>query len=1014
MGKKWGILIVVQISFAQETQTVNGTVTDGDGMPLPGVNIVVKGTSRGTQSDFDGNYSILAKSNDILVFTYVGFVSQEYRVGNATTINAVMETDAAELEEVVVMGYVTKGRNEVTGSAVQVRGEELAEVPMVSADQALQGKVAGLTISASSGTPGSTQDIRIRGVGSITAGNEPLYVIDGVPVVNNNFSGDDDSSSLSPLSSINAQDIESMTVLKDASATAAYGARGSNGVIVITTKSGKSGETVFSVNSTVGFQNKAVDGRQVLTGAQAFELFLDGVYNTYGETYEFTREGAQQFAFDNGLDDGAYQAWIDAGRPEAHWDKVIKNEDALVQSYDISVQGGGEKSTFYASLGYNETEGIAIGTNFKRISGKINYSREFSESVNWNVSLTASNSLQDGISEQSAYFSNPITSPYFTAPIVQPYNQDGSYNLNIPGGYNPLYLVENDILQNDLTRALVNSSLDWEIIDNLTFETTIGLDYNINAYRNYNNRVHGNGEGETNGYAQQSTETNFNYVTQNSLGYSAMFDRHSLDAKVLIEFQENKNNYLYGYGQNFPADDLTYLANAPGSQSAYSSFADWKNISYLGLLNYNFDRRYIADFTYRREGSSRFAAGNRFGDFWSVGGAWNLHAEDFLINSDVVNQLRIRGSYGQSGNSAIELNTYQALLSYDADYAGQGAVYPSQFGNANLTWEKNKTLDVGIDYGLWNNRLTGSLAYYRKETFDLLQEVPLSRTTGHSQQNQNIGTMVNKGFEAELNFNVFNTDDFSWTIGGNVATVDNEVTELALDPEGNVITIDDGLKRTAVGHPVFEWYMRKYAGVDPQTGSPQWYVNGEGGETTSTYSEAEEAFQGTSALPTFSGGLNTHVNFKGFFVDASVYFAGGHSVYEDWAFYTQHAGLYTTLYYAGTENLMNRWQEPGDITDVPKMTYSTTGERASSSSTRFLYDGDYIRLKNIAVGYNLPVEILTGTGFDAVRVAVRGTNLLTWVKDDGLKYDPEVRANGYTTLTTPPVKTVSLNLNLKF
>ncbi len=503
-------------------------------------------------------------------------------------------------------------------------------------------------------------------------------------------------------------------------------------------------------------------------------------------------------------------------------------------------------------------------------------------------------------------------------------------------------------------------------------------------------------------------------MTQNSLGYSTMFDKHSLDAKVLIEYQENKNNYLYGYGQNFPAEGLTYIASAPGSQEAYSSFADWKNISYLGLLNYNFDGRYVADFTYRREGSSRFASGNRFGDFWSVGAAWNLHSEEFLMDSEVFNQLRIRGSYGLSGNSAIELNTYQAMLSYDEDYAGQGAVYPSQFGNKNLTWEKNRTLDVGVDFGLWNNRLSGSFAYYKKETFDLLQDVPLSKTTGHNSQNQNVGTMVNKGFEAELNFNVINTEDFSWTVGGNFATVDNEITELARDPEGNVISIDRGLTRTAVGHPVWEWYMRKYAGVDPQTGSPLWYVDGQSGETTSVYSDADEAFQEKSALPTYSGGFNTHLNFKGFFVDANLYFAGGHAIYEDWAFYTQHAGLYTTLYYAGTQNLMDRWQEPGDITDVPKMTYTNTGERASSSSTRFLYDGDYIRLKNIAVGYSLPMEILDGTGFDAVRLAVRGTNLLTWVKDDGLKYDPEVRANGYTTLTTPPVKTVSLNLNLKF
>lgn len=1001
-----------QLSFAQETGNISGTVTDEDGLPLPGVNIIVKDTQIGTQSNFDGNYTISAESNDILIFSYLGFQTVERTVGNATTIDLTLETDAAQLEEVVILGYTQRGQNQVTGSAVQVSGEEIAQVPVVSPTQALQGKVAGVQITQSSGTPGSVQDIRIRGVGSITAGNDPLYVIDGVPVVNDNVTGASWVSSLSPLSSLNSDDIESITVLKDASATSAYGARGSNGVIVVTTKSGGSDKTRFTFSATVGFQNDAVEGRQILNGAQRQELFEDGVFNSFGEEYGFNRGEAFDWAVLNLPESAQYVNWDGTS---TDWADLMNNEDALMQDYTISASGGNEVSSFYASLGYNETEATVIGSDFKRISGKFNYSRDFSDKVRFTLNTTASNTEQNAILEQGGYFQNPYITKYYLSPLEEAYNPDGSLNTNLNSNiYNNLFTVQHDVNENNLTRAIVNSSLEWDIIDNLSIKTLIGLDYNLAAWRNYDNRIHGSyGYPDINGRATASVNRNFNIVNQNSLSYELVEDDHNLSVTALMEYQKNNNNFIYVSGQNFPADGLTYVANAPSNQSASASFGNWKNVSYLGLLNYSFARRYILDLTYRREGSSRFAPQQRFGSFWSLGAAWNLHDEAFMENVNFIDQLRIRGSYGVSGNSGIGLNQYQALLSYSSDYAGQGAVSPSQFGNNSLTWEKNNNYDVGVEVRLFE-RITGSFAYFHRKTYDLLQNVPLSYTTGHSSQDRNVGSMINKGIEVELGVDIFKTRNFNWNVSANVGTVENEVTELALNPNGDPITVDSGLRRTELGHPVFEWYMKKYAGVDPATGSPIWYINGVSGEVTSNYTDAGLAFQGKSALPTFSGGLSTHLDFKGFFLNATVNFAGGNAIYEDFAGTYMNSGLTVTSSRNGVADLMDRWQQPGDVTDIPKMVHSQLGENSASSSTRFLYDGDFIRLRNVSVGYNFPSSAVENLGFDGFRLAVTGTNLATWVKDDDLKWDPEVRADGTTRMTTPPVKAVTLNLTLNF
>ncbi len=913
------LAFVVQLTFAQE-KVVTGTVIDEDGLPLPGVNVIEKGTTNGTQTNFDGEYSLSVDVGTVITFSYVGFSTQEVTVGTANVYDITLGADAAALEEVVVMGYTSKRRDDMTGSAVQVGSEELQQTPMASVDQALQGKVAGLTIQGSSGTPGSVQNIRIRGVSSLNAGTEPLYVIDGVPIINNDVGGAASGSSLSALASINSNDIESMTVLKDAAATAAYGARGANGVIVITTKNGKSGKTTFNVSSYYGFTNNAVDGPKMLTGAQREELFYEGILNSFGEDNGLsTIEDAKEFDA-NILESSygrTYQAWNAAGRPEGDWENTVKNEDAPIQEHVISATGGADDHNFYASLGYYDQEATVVGAEFDRISGALNFSKQFTDNLEFTTSNNASHTFQDGILEGSAYFSSPMAARYFLSPVDQPYNEDGSINLGT-GLPNPLYIAENDIDQSKLTRILSNNALTWNTpIENLSATSRFSVDYQVYNYKRYRNRVSGDGDA-TNGYGFVVSRNTATYVFQNSLDYLFSRGDHNFSFKVLQEYQKYRRNYIDAEGDQFVADGLTNLASAGNPTGAFSEFTDWSVASYLGNASYNLDNRYVLDLTYRREGNSRFGADNRWGDFWAVGAAWNLHREDFLSNNDVINTLKLRGSYGKTGNANIGINSYQVLFNYDADYAGTGASYPATFGNEDLTWETSYTFDAGLEFGLIGNRITGSLAYYKKKTEDMLLNVPLSLTSGFDEQRRNIGEMENSGFEAELDLAIVRSNDFNLNIGGNIASVENEILELATDANGVEIPVinpdaPSGTQRSETGSMANEWYMPTWAGVDPATGVDTWYVNGVDGETTTNYGAAERAFQGSSALPTLTAGLNFHVDFKGFFLDVSGYYAGGHSVYESWHLYLNQSNLYPTGVYNGYASLMDRWQQPGDL-----------------------------------------------------------------------------------------------------
>ncbi|MGL4581832.1 MAG: SusC/RagA family TonB-linked outer membrane protein [Flavobacterium sp.] len=1013
LNYKWivaaGIMLLSQNISAQQ-KALKGVVTEG-GVPLPGVTVAIQGSNEGTQTNLDGSYSLNVKPGDVLVFSFIGMKDVTYKVGDAMVYNPSLSVEGSQLGEVVVLAYgQSKARNEITGNVVTVQGDVIGKTPTVSVDQALQGRVAGLQMATTSGSPGATQNIRIRGRNSLSANNEPLFVVDGIPLTSGNISGNDVGTSLSSISGINSEDIETMTVLKDAAATAAYGARGGNGVIVITTKKGKRGEPSYSLKTSIGFQNFARKGPKFLTGEQKKELWLEANFNDYGAEDGFTMDNAWEWYIGpKGYGpNNILSKWVANGSQNYDWRNAVLNKDAITSTVSLGVNGGDEKGTYYANFAHEKFDGVVIGTDFRKVSGAFNMTRKLNDRLDVKIGANVSNILQNGINEAGAYFSNPNLSGMFISPWAPIYNEDGSYNLDIPANlHNPLHVTANNISRNDVIRVMSSNTLGYKVLDNLRFESTIGLDYLLANYKVYRNPDHGDGEAYG-GNASETDRKRFNYVWQNSLNYKFYIgDDHKFDTRVLMEYQKNKANNLMGSGEVLPPGMISVGASAANYQAS-AGYTDWANLGFLGLLNYNYNDRYLVDLTLRREGSSRFSENKRWGTFFAVGGAWNISSEAFMEDVKFINLLRLRGSVGTTGNSEIASNTYAQLLS-PGSYNQESAMISTQFGGL-LGWEKQTKTDIGIEFGMFDNRLTGSFTYFISKSKDLLYARPLSRTSGFSSQWTNLGDLKNSGIEIELNYDVIRSEDFNWSIGGNLGTVKNEMVTMPI-VDGKPLEVLGSFKGTAEGKILEEWRLKEYAGVDPQTGLAQWYMAD--GTKTSNYNAAETRYLNKSALPKLTGGITTHIDYKGFYLDALFSFAAGYSVYDYWSSYTNSINNRSLYNYNGTTELLERWQKPGDITDVP-MVSTGGGATYTSPSTRWLYDGDHIRLKQITLGYNLRPKVAKSLGLDAVNLSVSARNPLTWVKDSRLKWDPEVDATGYIEMATPPLKSFVFTLNVKF
>lgn len=1033
---------------------VNGVVTSSeDGLPLPQLNIHIKGTTTGVVTGTDGRYSITVPSPEtILVFEYVGMETQEILVGHSLELNVVMSPALEEIDQVMVMGYTQRGKNQLTGSSVQLDSKELNQRATLQVVEGISGKIPSLVTNMSSSTPGSLQTVRVRGAGSIAGDADPLYVVDGVPIAYEKENRGLTTSTLSSLAALNNADIESVTLLKDASATAAYGARGSNGVIVIKTKSGRKGKTKFNATARYGIAQR-LPNLGFMTPEQQLEALAEayrnsafirtvqqdptdpGFYFNYAtgtltpaqeqkakqiwsslpdlETYK------QDLLTNKNGNSEHIQAWDKAGRPNNDYAREYWRRLTQTTDMQFSASGGTDIQTFYASMGANYSQNPVVGADFKRFNGSLNVDRTLVSWLQYATNNQVSYTRQDGVfSEDIPTMGNPIAGPYYASPFVPPY-KNGKPNRDLGNALNWLYLKDHDKGIQSIAHLATNNALTADITEGLKFKTRFALDYIGFDSKEYNNRIHSD-QAFMGGRAAQSKVSTYNLVTQNSLTYDfSLLDQHKFSLMALQEYQRSYEDYLSAQAYNTATDKVTDLGALSSRKTNDGYKSSWANAAYLLLLNYDFASRYILDLSYRLEGSSRFPRNKRFGNFGSVGAAWNIHSESFFAPlASVFNRLRFRASWGVSGNSEIGNNRYRRTLEYFSSYNGTPAGDILEYGNPDLTWEKNATLDLGFEFGLWYNRISGSFTFFNKNTYDLLQPVPMSLTTGHESRYQNAGEMYNRGFEVQLDFALLRAEAYNLNLGFNMATLTNRITKLSHDPQtGKVIPLEDNYTRTDEGHALNEWYLYPFAGIDPTTGATLYYTDETRTKTTKLQSNSKRIWTGYSATPTLTAGMSLHADWKAIYLEANAIFMGGHKIMNSYLadFYSDDAKHLISG--RGVDGMYGKtWKYMGDTkAELPIVSANNPQGGLNQQSDIFLRKGDFIRLRDITLGYNFPKKVLQKMHFGgAINIYAQVTNLFTYKFDKRLNYDPEVPANGMWEFRNPAMRTYSIGCNINF
>lgn len=989
-----GLFFVSSLLIAQEKK-ISGVVKGKDGLPLMDVNIFIENTNKGTQSDFDGNYTIMVSPQDVLVYSFVGFETIKRTVGQETTINVEMVSDTT-LEEVVVVGFGKQSKRKVTDNIASISSSDINQIPIASMQGALTGKAAGVQITQINGKVEGGVKMRIRGVSSISSSQEPLYVIDGLPLIN-----DDESTSdapINPLISLNPNDIESIQILKDASSAAIYGARGTNGVVLITTKQGKSGKTKISLNTSTGW-SEATNKVKWLNAAQYVELFTEASANSYGaEDTWLTEEGGYFDFMSNGKD------WR-TGEVDTDWQDYALVKGS-VQEQNFSISGGTEKTLFFISGGYNNTQGIVRGNSLERYSFRGNLDHKISDKfrIGANTGLSRTNISRIGTdfsfaTPLQAIAQSPLSPAYLDDGIV-PNNQSTIY-------YNFLMEEYNGNWDVNIFRVLLNSYIEYQILPELSFKTELGYDNNNQTEEYFAGSL--TESASTNGYADANAIQSDKYSINNYFTYAKTFNEdYDLEFVGGMSFEESSRKRQYVAGIGFPSDDLQTVASASEIISGTSSRTKYNFLSYFGRATFSILDKYLIKGSLRYDGSSRFGASNRYGMFPAASVGWIISEEDFIKDSNTISLLKLRGSYGQTGNAGID-NFASLGLFGGTSYNQKSGLSPIQLGNPDLKWEKTSQFDVGLDFGILNNRISGEIDYYTKKTNDLLLNEPIPATSGYTTITRNVGSLVNKGFEFVLNTDNFRMENLNWKTSLNISTLDNEVTNL---PSGDIVA---GRNIVREGETISSFYLVEYAGVDPANGDALFYLNdgSPNRATTNNYNEAKRIVSG-SPYPTLISGLTNTVNFYNF--DFSFTFQGewGSSLYSEGGKFQSGNARYEDNQ---TVDQLDRWQNPGDITMVPQARmYTTNGQQAS---TRYLEKSDFIRLRNLSFGYTLPKEITQKFYVDRLRVYFTGINLLTFTDYSG--YDPESSSDnfgnsniekGITFYSAPPAKTFTIGLNI--
>ena len=991
-------LLFISIGIITAQTQVSGVVVDETGETVIGATILIKGTSQGTVTDFDGNFALSAPGNATLVISYVGMNTQE--VAAKANMRIVMTSDSELLEEVIVTGYGSFKKSTFTGSASNVSTERLQDVPALSVSSKLAGGAAGVQITSTSGQPGAVESVRIRGMGSINASNEPLYVIDGVPMSTGDASGfgySDAGSSL--LSTINSNDIESITVIKDAAAASLYGSRAANGVIVITTKKGKAGKTKFNFKSDWGFSDMAVDYRPSLSGEDRRDLLHHGFVN-YRRNAGVSEADAIDFA-DSNIDDFAGKPW--SGYTD--WKDILFKKGSH-QNYEFSAQGGNESTQFYTSLAYTEQEGITANSGYERFTGNASLNHTAGR-FKFDFSTFFTKTNQEQISEGTSFASPIMVTAMTASPSTFPYNEDGTYSTNFPAlnGANILQTMEHNYDRNSINRSLNTASATWNIWDNLRLKEVLNYDFNQT-----NNRVwwdpRSNDGRSSSGVFQRYMLNRNKLTTQTQLTYDKVVaEDHKFDVLLGFETEDYKLDYTYANGNDYPGY-LPEITNAANTRSA-SQIDTYRMTSLLGRLNYDYKNRYYVSGSFRRDGSSRLAEEARWGNFWSVSGSWRLSEEAFMENAEVITDAKLRASFGLNGTQPSSYFDYMGVYGFGYNYNGKPGSAETRLFNPDLKWEKNHATNIGIDL-TFMERFTMTLDWYNRDTKDLLLDQPISTTTGLSSILKNVGSMRNRGFEVELKSTNMNTKDWFWTTSLNLSHNKNTLTRL----DGEQTEIPNGLRVHRVGESYNSFFMYEYAGVDPKTGKEAYYLNDgtdNARNTTVNSAEAEKIIVGNNE-PTVMGGLTNFISWK--FIDLNMTFTYslGGKVYDSARWIHSNGGTY---HYNGNVPAYNKmedmWQQEGDVAKLPQFAYGN----ADVHSSRWLLSTDHLRLKNLTLGFSLPETFAQKAGLSKVRAYMSANNLLTFKKKE-LDFDPEVPANGISTFETPALKTVTFGVQLSF
>jgi len=1016
------LMLLFSISAAiAQSRTISGRVNAAaDGSGLPGVTVVVKGTSTGASTGVDGSYSLTipaTAANPTLVFSFVGMDTQEIVVGTRTTINVALAVNAAQLEEVVVVGYGTQERREVTGATAKVTSEDIANLPVVGVDQALQGRAAGVQISQNSGTPGGGISVRVRGATSISASNQPLYVVDGVPLTTGDFSQlDYGGQSVNAIADINPNDIASIDILKDASAAAIYGSRAANGVVLITTKRGSANKTQVNLNAYYGTQSmwrkpdylNAAQYQEIMT-----EAYVNDGYLEPGATFtDFT---------------DFYYGGVDFDLTDTDWiNKVTRS--APIQNYELSLSGGDAKTRYYLSGNFFDQAGTVIGSEYKRYSTRLNLDHSLNDKISIGANIQLSRSENNRIVSDNTVV-GPFANALASSPVWPVYYEDGTYTR--PNYYytNPIAeATENDQTSVNL-RALGNIFAKYNITKDLAVQVRGGYDALTIDERRYTAANYpGSSAGAVGGEAIDAR----NIITKRLLEATASYNKvvnevHNISAVIGTSTERNVFNPSSVLGQGFAGEQFRYVSSAARVLSGTNAENAYTLVSFFGRLNYSFKERYLLGVNFRADGSSRFGENNRYGYFPSVSVGWRVLEEKFLSGINALSELKLRASYGKTGNQEIGNYSYQALVT-GSNYIDNPGIALTQLPNPDLKWETTSQLNLGTDIGVLKGRINLAVDYYVKKTDDLLFSRAVPTQNGFASYQSNIGSTENRGWEFALstvNLDAANSG-FGWTSDFNIAFNKNKITSLY---EGKDIFYGFGGNSIVLreGQPIGTFYgyisdgifastddvpaSRQAEGV--QAGDVNFRdLNGDG-----VITDADLTIIG-NAQPKFTGGFNNTFRYKGFDLNVFTQFVSGNKIANPALQYQTHLGN-DFLDDNMRTIVLDRWQAEGDITDVPRATVDDLNDNNRSNQSRFILDGSYLRFKNVILGYTLPKTVTSMLKMRTLRVYAQAQNLLTFTNYTG--FDPEVNYAGTanTTLgvdfyTVPQARTFTFGVNVGF